>query len=69
MVKSKNKVVKAEEKPAEVIKEPEEPKEEFKGVVSLGTSTKMSVGRNKCGMPWKKNSKRSAFSKGPPISY
>jgi len=47
----------------------EEVEEEWTGSVSLGTSSKKIVGRNKCGMAWKKESKRSSFSKGPPIAY
>ena len=43
-------------------------KEESKGV-TLGSGIALTVGRNKSGMPWKKNSKRSEFSKGPPVSY
>ena len=43
-------------------------KEESKGV-TLGSGRAQTVGRNKSGMPWKKGSKRSEFSKGPPISY
>ena len=35
----------------------------------MGTNKKLTVGRNKSGMPWKKSSKRSEFSKGPPVSY
>ena len=53
--------------PTKESKEESEP--EFKGSVSLGTSKARVIGRNKCGMPWKKSSKRSNFSKGPPVSY
>ena len=46
----------------------EEP--EFKGSLSLGSNVSSKVvGRNKSGMPWKKSSSRSQFSKGPPIAY
>ena len=51
---------------AEVAKEEEA---EFKGCVSLGTTRSSVTGRNKCGMAWKKQSKRSEFSRGPPIAY
>ena len=50
--------------PEPVVEEPE-----WTGSVSLGTNSKKAVGRNKCGMAWKKESKRSSFSKGPPIAY
>uniref|UniRef100_A0A7S3I002 Coiled-coil domain-containing protein 86 n=1 Tax=Favella ehrenbergii TaxID=182087 RepID=A0A7S3I002_9SPIT len=53
---------KEEEKPAEV--------EDFKGVVTLGTnSQKATIGRNKSGKPWKKESSRSSFNKGPSIAF
>ena len=42
---------------------------EVTGTVSLGTTSAHATGRNKCGMAWKKESKRSQFSKGPPIAY
>ena len=57
-------VVNADEAAKQTETEPE-----FTGSVSLGTNTKLTTGRNKCGMAWKKESKRSQFSKGPPISY
>ena len=47
----------------------EEVPDDFIGQKSLGTIRSASVGRNKCGMPWKKSSKRSEFSRGPPVSY
>ena len=55
-------------KKTEKADEPEEA--EWTGTVSLGGSVSSKViGRNKSGMPWKKSSKRSQFSKGPPIAY
>ena len=42
---------------------------EVTGTISLGTTSAQTTGRNKCGMAWKKESKRSQFSKGPPIAY
>ena len=47
----------------------EEVPDDFVGQKSLGTVRATNVGRNKCGMPWKKSSKRSEFSRGPPVSY
>ena len=60
MVKTKKKVVEnsANEKKDEAPAAAEFKKEESKGV-SLGSKKAMTVGRNKSGMPWKKNSKRS----------
>ena len=54
---------------AEKKEDAQEPEPEVSGVISLGTSRGTEVGRNKSGMPWKKSSKRSEFSKGPPIAY
>ena len=47
----------------------EQEQPEYKGAISLGSTIGKTVGRNKSGMPWKKSSKRSEFSKGPPVAY
>ena len=71
MVKTKKVAKEAPAKPTE--KEPEvvttTSKVESTGAISLGSNQHVQVGRNKCGMPWKKNSKRSQFSRGPKISF
>ena len=56
-----------EKKPEKEVEAQEDSK--FTGVTSLGTDSCVTIGKNKSGMPWKKSSKRSQFSKGPPISY
>ena len=62
------------ENPVRQVEKKDEDSEEwdepdFKGIVALGSVSSTTVGRNKSGMPWKKTSKRSNFTKGPPISY
>ena len=59
VVEEKPELIKKEEAPKKEEVAPEEEEVEFKGVTSLGTNTKVTVGRNKSGMPWKKGSKRS----------
>ena len=50
------------------MEKPAEP--EFNGVVTLGGGdAKFNIGRNKSGMPWKKNSKRSEFKKGLRMTF
>ena len=81
VTKKQEQPVEEQQKPEE-IKEPavetdkptkieakEEGPDDFIGQKSLGTIRSASVGRNKCGMPWKKSSKRSEFSRGPPVAY
>ena len=76
MVKAKKGAVKQEQaaKPEKQEKkqETQETKaDELKYQVQLGTQIKKTatVGRNKCGMAWKKESKRSQFHKGVPSKY
>ena len=51
--------------------EPVNVAEDFVGTISLGGggTGNPTIGKNKCGMAWKKGSTRSKFSKGPSISY
>ena len=61
------------EMPMKTIPEPEKVQvnPDFVGTMSMGStySGPKTVGKNKSGMPWKKGSTRSKFSKGPSISY
>ena len=52
-----------------VVKKEEAKKVDNFNGVSLGTVQNVTIGRNKSGQPWKKCSKKSAFHKGPAISY
>ena len=69
MVKKVKSAQKAAEPAEESKRSVQSAEPEFKGVVSLGGTVNVTVGRNKSGKPWKKKSNRSEFSKTPAFSY
>ena len=69
MVKTKKVAESKPEETKSTVAKTNQSEPEVSGCISLGTVSNVTVGRNKGGQPWKKGSKRSEFSRGPPISY